>query len=148
MGWCKYYRKCKSTWIFTQNQPSCLKRMVWRKKKKMSSKCQFSVWKYPVDARGQKTLAETHSKATEIQITIPYNQVMQKSFSEQSICQTLKHIGYISRRPHGVVLLNSTCLSLYDHSVHIFTMLIPSKLGSLLLQWVKWLCFESWMCCW
>lgn len=105
-----------------------------KKKKKMSSKCQFSVWKYPVDARGQKTLAETHSKATEIQITIPYNQVMQKSFSEQSICQTLKHIGYISRRPHGVVLLNSTCLSLYDHSVHIFTMLMPSKLGSLILQ--------------
>ncbi len=46
-------------------------------------------------------------KATVTQITTRYNQGMQNTISERTTCQTLKQMGYSSRRPHRVPLLSA-----------------------------------------
>ncbi len=46
-------------------------------------------------------------KATVIQRTTHYNQGMQNTISEHTTCQTLKQMGYSSRRPHRVPLLSA-----------------------------------------
>ncbi len=46
-------------------------------------------------------------KATETQITTRYNQGMQNTISEHTTLQTLKQMGYSSRRPHRVPLLSA-----------------------------------------
>ncbi len=46
-------------------------------------------------------------KATVTQITTHYNQGMQNTISEHTTHQTLKQIGYSSRRPHRVLLLSA-----------------------------------------
>ncbi len=45
-------------------------------------------------------------KATVTQITTRYNQGLQNTISERTTRQTLKQIGYSSRRPHRVPLLS------------------------------------------
>ncbi len=47
-------------------------------------------------------------KATVTQITTRYNQGMQNTISEHTTRQTLKQMGYSSRRPHRVPLLSAT----------------------------------------
>ncbi len=46
-------------------------------------------------------------KATVTQITTRYNQGMQNTISERTTHQTLKQMGYSSRRPHQVPLLSA-----------------------------------------
>ncbi len=46
-------------------------------------------------------------KGTVTQITTRYNQGMQNTISEHTTCQTLKQMGYSSRRPHWVPLLSA-----------------------------------------
>ncbi len=46
-------------------------------------------------------------KATVTQITTRYNQGMQNTISERTTRQTLKQMGYSSRRPHWVLLLSA-----------------------------------------
>ncbi len=62
-----------------------------------------------VDVRGQRRmdrLIRDYRKTTETQITTRYNQDMQNIISERTTRQTLKLMGYSSRRPHRVPLLS------------------------------------------
>ncbi len=52
-------------------------------------------------------LVRDDRKATVSQITTRYNQGMQNSISEHTTFQTLKQMGYSSRRPHRVPLLSA-----------------------------------------
>ncbi len=52
-------------------------------------------------------LARDDRKATVSQITTHYNQGMQNTISERTTHQTLKQMGYSSRRPHRVPLLSA-----------------------------------------
>uniref|UniRef100_A0A9J8APT3 Transposase Tc1-like domain-containing protein n=1 Tax=Cyprinus carpio carpio TaxID=630221 RepID=A0A9J8APT3_CYPCA len=52
-------------------------------------------------------LVRDDSKATVTQITTRYNQGMQNTISECTTRQTLKQMGYSSRRPHRVPLLSA-----------------------------------------
>ncbi len=52
-------------------------------------------------------LVRDDRKATVTQITTRYNQGMQNTISDRTICRTLKQIGYSSRRPHRVPLLSA-----------------------------------------
>ncbi len=66
--------------------------------------------KMPVDVRGQRRmgrLVRDDRKATVSQITTHYNQGMQSTISERTTPRTLKQMGYISRRPHWVLLLSA-----------------------------------------
>ncbi len=52
-------------------------------------------------------LVRDDRKATVTQITTRYNQGMQNTISEHTTRQTLKQMGYSSRRPHRVLLLSA-----------------------------------------
>ncbi len=52
-------------------------------------------------------LVRDDRKATVTQITTRYNQGMQNTISERTTRQTLKQMGYSSRRPHRVPLLSA-----------------------------------------
>ncbi len=52
-------------------------------------------------------LVRDDRKATVTQITTRYNQGMQNTISEHTTRQTLKQMGYSSRRPHRVPLLSA-----------------------------------------
>ncbi len=52
-------------------------------------------------------LVRDDRKATVTQITTRYNQGMQNAISEHTTRQTLKQMGYSSRRPHRVPLLSA-----------------------------------------
>ncbi len=66
--------------------------------------------KYLDDVRGQRRmgrLVRDDRKTTVTQITTCYNQVMQNTISERTTRQTLKQMGYSSRRPHWVPFLSA-----------------------------------------
>ncbi len=52
-------------------------------------------------------LVRDDRKATVTQITARYNQGIQNTISERTTRQTLKQMGYSSRRPHRVLLLSA-----------------------------------------
>ncbi len=82
----------------------------WSEQEKISSEQQLCGRKCLVDVRGQKRmgrLVRDDRKATVTQITTRYNQGMQNTISERTTCQTLKQMGYSSRRPHRVPLLSA-----------------------------------------
>ncbi len=82
----------------------------WSEKEKISSEWQLCGWKCLVDVRGQRRmgrLVRDDRKATVTQITTRYNQGIQNTISERKTCQTLKQMGYNSRRPHRVPLLSA-----------------------------------------
>ncbi len=82
----------------------------WSEKEKISSEQQLCGRKCLVDVRGQKRmgrLVRDDRKATVTQITTRYNQGMQNTISEHTTRQTLKQMGYSSRRPHRVPLLSA-----------------------------------------
>ncbi len=82
----------------------------WSEKEKISSEWQLCGHKYLVDVRGQRRigrLVRNDRKATVTPITTHYNQGMQDTISEHTTCQTLKQMGYSSRRPHRVPLLSA-----------------------------------------
>ncbi len=63
-----------------------------------------------VDVRSQRRmgrLLRDDRKTTLTQITTRYNQGMQNTISERTTRQTLKQMGYSSRRPHRVLLLSA-----------------------------------------
>ncbi len=80
----------------------------WTEKEKRSSERQLCGRKCLVDVRGQKRMARLvrdDRKATHI--TTHYNQGIQNTISERTTRQTLKQMGYSSRRPHRVLLLSA-----------------------------------------
>ncbi len=82
----------------------------WSEKEKISSEQQLCERKCFVDIRSQRRmgrLVRDVIKATVTQITTRYNQCMQNTISEQTTRQTLKQMGYSSRRPHRVPLLSA-----------------------------------------
>ncbi len=82
----------------------------WSEKEKISSERQLCGQKCLVDIRGQRRmdrLVRDDRKATVTQITTRYNQGMQNTISERTTRQSLKQMGYSSRRPHRVPLLSS-----------------------------------------
>ncbi len=82
----------------------------WSEKEKISSEQQLWGWKCLVDVKGQRRmsrLVRDDRKATVTQITTRYNQGMQNTISENTTRQTLKQMGYSSRRPHRVPLLSA-----------------------------------------
>ncbi len=82
----------------------------WSEKEKVSSERQLCGWKCLVDVRGQRRmgrLVRDDRKTTVTQITTRYNQDMQNTISEHTTHQTLKQMGYSSRRPHRVPLLSA-----------------------------------------
>ncbi len=82
----------------------------WSEKEKISSERQLCGRKCPVDVRDQRRmgrLVRDDRDATVTQITTRYNQGMQNTISERTTCQTLKQMGYSSRRPHRVPLLSA-----------------------------------------
>ncbi len=82
----------------------------WSEKEKISSERQLCGQKFIVDVRGQRRmgrLVRDDRKATVTQITICYNQGMQNTISELTTRQTLKQMGYSSRRPHRVPLMSA-----------------------------------------
>ncbi len=82
----------------------------WSEKEKISSEWQLCGRKYLVDIRGQRRmdrLVRDYRKATVTQITTRYNQGIQNTISERQSHQTLKWMGYSSRRPHRVPLLSA-----------------------------------------
>ncbi len=82
----------------------------WSEKEKIFSEPQLCGRKFLVDFRGQRRmgrLVRDDRKATVTQITTHYNQGMQNTISESTTHQTLKQMGYSSRRPHWVPLLSA-----------------------------------------
>ena len=82
----------------------------WSEKEKISSELQFCGHKCLVDVRGQRRMArlvQADRKAAVTQITTRYNRGMQKSIYERTTRQTLRRMGYSSRRPHQVPLLSA-----------------------------------------
>ncbi len=82
----------------------------WSEKEKIFSERQLCGQKCLVDIRGQRRmdrLVRDDRKATVTQITTRYNQGMQNTISERTTRQSLKQMGYSSRRPHRVPLLSS-----------------------------------------
>ncbi len=82
----------------------------WSEKEKISSERQLCGLKRLVDVKGQRRmgrLVRNDKMATVTQITTHYNQGMQNTISEHTTPQTLKQIGYSSRRPHRVPLLSA-----------------------------------------
>ncbi len=63
--------------------------------------------KMPWCQRRMGRLVRDDRKATVTQITTRYNQGMQNTISERTTRQTLKKMGYSSRRPHRVLLLSA-----------------------------------------
>ncbi len=70
----------------------------WSEKEKMPCWCQ----------RRMGWLVRDGRKATVTQIITHYNQGMQNTISKRTTCQTLKQMGYSSRRRHRVPLLSAT----------------------------------------
>ncbi len=82
----------------------------WSRKEKISSEQQLCGRKCRVDVRGQRRmgrLVRDDRKAAVTQITTRYKQGMQNTISERTTRQTLKQMGYSSRRPHRVPLLSA-----------------------------------------
>ncbi len=82
----------------------------WSEKEKISSERQLCGRKCLVDVRGQRRmgrLVRDDRKATVTQITTRYNRGIQNTISERTTHQTLKQMGYSSRRPHRVPLLSA-----------------------------------------
>ncbi len=82
----------------------------WSEKEKISRERQLCGRKCLVDIRGQRRmgrLVRDDRKATVSQITTHYNQGMQNTISECTTRQTLKQMGYSSRRQHRVPLLSA-----------------------------------------
>ncbi len=82
----------------------------WSEKEKISSELQLCGRKCIVDVRGQRgmgRLVRDDRKATVTHITTRYNQGMQNTISERTTRQTLKQMGYSSRRPHRVPRLSA-----------------------------------------
>ncbi len=82
----------------------------WSEKYKISSERQLCGRKCLVDLRGQRRmcrLVREDRKATVTQIATRYNQGVQNTISEGTTRQTLKQMGYSSRRPHRVPLLSA-----------------------------------------
>ncbi len=82
----------------------------WSEKAKISSERQLCGRKCLVDVRGQRRmdrLVRDDRKTTVTQITTRYNQDMQNTISEHTTRQTLKQMGYSSRRPHRVPILSA-----------------------------------------
>ncbi len=82
----------------------------WSEKEKISSERQLCGRKCLVDVRGQRRmgrLVRDDRIATVTKITTRYNQGMQNTISERTTRQTLKQMGYSSRRPHRVTLLSA-----------------------------------------
>ncbi len=76
-------------------------------KDKISSERQLCGWKCFVALENWlSSLSRDDRKITVTQITIHYNQDMQNTISERTTRQTLKQMGYSSRRPHRVPLLS------------------------------------------
>ncbi len=101
-GWSEYFKNCWSTGIFTHNH---LVYREWSEKEKISSERQLCGGKCLVDVRGEwADWLEMIESIT--QITTRYNQDMQNTISEHTTRQTLKQMGYSSRRPHRVLLLS------------------------------------------
>ncbi len=100
------FQKLLIYWDF-HAQPSLGLTEIGQKKEKISSERQLCGRKCLVDVRGQRRmgrLIRDDRKATVTQITARYNQVMQNTISEHTTRQTLKQMGYSSRRPHRVPL--------------------------------------------
>ncbi len=79
----------------------------WSEKQKISSGRQLCGRKCLVGVRGQRRmgrLVRDYRKSTLTQITTRYNQGIQNTISEHTTRQTLKQMGYSSRRPHCVPL--------------------------------------------
>ncbi len=82
----------------------------WSEEEKISTERQLCGRKCLVDVRGQRRmgrLVRDDRKTTVTQITTRYNQGMQNTISECTTHQTLKQMGYSSRRPHRVPLLSA-----------------------------------------
>ncbi len=80
----------------------------WSEKEKKSSERQLYRRKCLVVVRGQRRmgrLVRDDRKAAVTQINTRHNQGMQNTISERTTRQTLKQMGYSSRRPHRVPLL-------------------------------------------
>ncbi len=78
----------------------------WSEKEKISSERQLCGRKCLVDVRGQRRmdrLVRDDRKTTVTQITTRYSQGMQNTISEHTTRQTLKQMGYSSRRPHRLL---------------------------------------------
>ncbi len=76
----------------------------WSEKEKISSEWQLCGRKCLVDVRGQRRMGrlvrdDRKATVTRYQITTRYNQGMQNRNSECTTRQTLKQMGYNSRRP-------------------------------------------------
>ncbi len=103
-GWSEYFINCWSTGIFTHNTSRVYRE--WSETEKISSELQLCGRKCLVSVRGQRKmgrLVRDDRKATVNQIT---NQDMQNTISEHTTRQTLKQMGYSSRKPHRVLLLS------------------------------------------
>ncbi len=77
----------------------------WSEKEKISSEQQCLV-----DVRGKRRmgrLVRDDGKATVTQITTRYNRGIQNTIPECTTRQTLKQMGFSSRRPHRVPLLSA-----------------------------------------
>ncbi len=82
----------------------------WSEKEKISSERKLCGQTCLVDVRGQRSmgrLVRDDRKATVTQITTRYNQGIQNTISERTTHQTLKQMGYSSRRAHRVPLLSA-----------------------------------------
>ncbi len=82
----------------------------WSEIEKISSERQLCGWKCLDDVRGQRRMARLvrdARKTTVTQITTRYNQGMQNTISEHTTHQTLKQMGFSSRRPLRVPLLSA-----------------------------------------
>ncbi len=111
-GWSEYFQNYWDStgiyWYF-HAQPYLGFTENGQKKRKISSERQFCGRKCLVDVRGQRRmcrLVRDDRKATVTPIT-RYNQAMQNTISEHTTRQTLKQMGYSSRRPHRVPLLSA-----------------------------------------
>jgi len=83
--------------------------MVW--KGKTSSMQQSCGWKCLVDARGQRRMSwliQADRRATLTEVTTRYNRGCSKAFVKSQHAQTLRQMGYYSRRPHRVPLISTT----------------------------------------
>ncbi len=94
-----------STGIFAHNHLG-LQRMV---RKRENIQWAAVVWtKKPCwGQRRMGRLVRDDRKASIVQITTRYNQGMQNTISERTTRQTLKQMGYSSRRPHRVPFLSA-----------------------------------------
>ncbi len=99
-GWSEYFKNTTISRVYRE----------WSGKEKYPVSGSYVGQTCLVDVRGQRRmgrLVRDYRKATVTQITTRYNQGMQNTISERTTCQTLKQMGYNSRRPHRVLLLSA-----------------------------------------